>query len=162
MNGSADSPVGLRQAAPRSERGEDVAVILDAVRSLARALRLASNEMGRRVGVHATQLHALRQLADGRTSLTGLAERTRTDASSASVVVSRLVELGLVDRWAAEGDRRRLSLGLTARGRAVVRRASDPDTARFIRAIAKLSDRDVHTIAGGLSKLAVGFRDIAD
>ena len=162
MKSSADSPTGLRHSASRSERGEDVTVILDSVRALARALRVASHDAGRRVGVHAAQLHALRQLVDGRASLTGLAERTQTDISSASVVVSRLVELGLVDRKAADGDRRRLSLGLTARGRAVMRRASDPDTPGFLQALAKHSDRDVHAIAVGLSKLAMGLRETAD
>jgi hypothetical protein len=43
-----------------------------------------------------------------------------------------------------------------------MRRASDPDTPGFLQALAKHSDRDVHAIAVGLSKLAMGLREIAD
>jgi DNA-binding MarR family transcriptional regulator len=89
--------------------------------------------------------------------LTELAERTRTDISSVSVVVSRLVEQGLVARKSADDDRRRLSLGLTARGRAVLRRAPETGTSRLLRAATHLSDREVHALATGLSKLVDGI-----
>src|SRR4029434_8035905 len=117
------------------DRGDDVSVILDALRSIVRELRLASREAELRVGVHGAQLHALRQLADSpTTSLTELADRTHTDISSVSVVVSRLVEQGLVARKSADDDRRRLSLGLTTRGRALLRRAPETGTSRLLRA----------------------------
>ena len=162
MKTSSDSQIGIRSASisTNGDRGEDVAVILDALRSLVRELRLASREAEQRVGVHGAQLHALRQLADSpTTSLTELAERTHTDISSVSVVVSRLVEQGLVARKSADDDRRRLSLGLTARGRALVRRAPETGTSRLLRAAAKLSDREVHTLAVSLAKLSSGLRD---
>ena len=78
MKTSSDSQVAIRSATAtqNGERGQDVGVILDALRSLVRELRLASREAEQRVGVHGAQLHALRQLADNpATSLTELAER---------------------------------------------------------------------------------------
>ena len=162
MKTSSDSQIGIRSASisTNGERGDDVAIILDALRSLVRELRLASRQAEQRVGVHGAQLHALRQLADSpTTSLTELAERTHTDISSVSVVVSRLVEQGLVARKSADDDRRRLSLGLTARGRALVRRAPETGTSRLLRAASSLSDREVHTLAVGLAKLSNGLRD---
>ncbi|MDF2775247.1 MAG: regulatory protein MarR [Geminicoccaceae bacterium] len=168
MKTSSESPIALRSLSPNGtngtngtngDRSQDAGVILDALRSLVRELRLASREAEQRVGVHGAQLHALRQLADSSaTSLTELAERTHTDISSVSVVVSRLVEQGLVARKSADDDRRRLSLGLTARGRAVVRRAPEPGTSRLLRAASKLSDREIHTLATSLAKLANGLR----
>jgi DNA-binding MarR family transcriptional regulator len=160
MKTSSDSAVSPRQATVPSngERGDDVGVILDAFRSIVRELRLASREAEQRVGVHGAQLHALRQLADSpATSLTELAERTHTDISSVSVVVSRLVEQGLVARKASDDDRRRLSLGLTARGRAILRRAPETGTSRLLRAAEHLSDREVHALATGLAKLVAGL-----
>jgi DNA-binding MarR family transcriptional regulator len=160
MKTSSDSAVSVRPAAVSSnvERGDDVGVILDALRSIVRELRLASREAEQRVGVHGAQLHALHQLEDSpATSLTELAERTHTDISSVSVVVSRLVEQGLVARKSADDDRRRLSLGLTARGRAVLRRAPETGTSRLLRAATHLSDREVHALATGLSKLVDGM-----
>ena len=160
MKTSSDAAVSTRLSAVSSngERGDDIGVILDALRSIVRELRLASREAEQRVGVHGAQLHALRQLVDNpATSLTELAERTHTDISSVSVVVSRLVEQGLVARKAADDDRRRLSLGLTPRGRAVLRRAPETGTSRLLRAAAHLSDRELHGLASGLSKLADGI-----
>jgi len=160
MKTSSDSAVSTRlNAAPvNGERGDDVGVILDALRSIVRELRLASRVAEQRVGVHGAQLHALRQLGDSAaTSLTELAERTHTDISSVSVVVSRLVEQGLVARKSADDDRRRLSLGLTARGRALLRRAPETGTSRLLRAASHLSDREVHALATGLSKLVAGM-----
>ena len=164
MKTSSDSAVTSRPATlvSNGERSEDVDVILDSLRSIVRELRLASREVEQRVGVHGAQLHALRQLADSpATSLTELAERTHTDISSVSVVVSRLVEQGLVARKSADDDRRRLSLGLTARGRAVLRRAPETGTSRLLRAAHHLSDREVHALATGLTKLVSGL-DVAD
>ena len=160
MKTSSDSAVSSRPVAVANngERGDDVGVILDALRSIVRELRLASREAEQRVGVHGAQLHALRQLSDTpATSLTELAERTHTDISSVSVVVSRLVEQGLVARKSADDDRRRLSLGLTARGRAVIRRAPETGTSRLLRAASHLSDRELHGLASGLAKLVDGL-----
>ena len=160
MKTSSDSAVSTRptSASSNGERGDDVGIILDTLRSIVRELRLASREAEQRVGVHGAQLHALRRLADNpATSLTELAERTHTDISSVSVVVSRLVEQGLVARKSADDDRRRLSLGLTARGRALLRRAPETGTSRLLRAAANLSDREVHALATGLSKLVAGM-----
>ena len=160
MKTSSDSAVSTRLSAVSSngERGDDIGIILDALRSIVRELRLASREAEQRVGVHGAQLHALRQLVDNpTTSLAELAERTHTDISSVSVVVSRLVEQGLVARKAADDDRRRLSLGLTPRGRAVLRRAPETGTSRLLTAAAHLSDRELHGLATGLSKLVDGI-----
>jgi DNA-binding MarR family transcriptional regulator len=158
MKTSSDSAVGIRTTSANGERSEDVGVILDALRSIVRELRLASREAEQRVGVHGAQLHALRQLADSPTmSLTELADRTHTDISSVSVVVSRLVEQGLVARKSADDDRRRLSLALTPRGKSLLRRAPETGTSRLLRASAHLSDREVHGLANGLGKLVAGL-----
>ena len=56
-------------------------------------------------------------------SLNDLASRTLTDQSSVSVVVTRLVDAGLVTRDRDERDARRLVLHLTKAGRALLRKA---------------------------------------
>ena len=159
MKTFSDAAVSVRSATSNHvERGDDVGVILDALRSIVRELRIASREAEQRVGIHGAQLHALRQLADSPTmSLTELADRTHTDISSVSVVVSRLVEQGLVTRKSADDDRRRLSLTLTARGRGLIRRAPETGASRLLRAAAHLSDREVHSLAGTLTKLVDGM-----
>lgn len=165
MKTSSESTVSGRPMtmSMTDERSGDVNVILDALRSIVRELRLASREAEQRVGIHGAQLHALRQLADNpATSLTELADRTHTDISSVSVVVSRLVEQGLVARKSADDDRRRLSIGLTSRGRAVLRRAPETGTSRLLQAAEHLSDREVHGLAASLTKLVDGLDRAAD
>ena len=85
MKTSSDTVTSARTTpvSTSSERSEHVGIILDALRSIVRELRLASREAEQRVGVHGAQLHALRQLADAPSmSLTELADRTHTDISS--------------------------------------------------------------------------------
>jgi len=94
--------------------------ILDSIRRLVRLLRLTDRAAQSELGLSGAQLFVLHELA--RTpamSLSDLAERTRTDQSSVSVVVSRLVEIGHVMRERDRRDARRLVLTLTKSGRAI-------------------------------------------
>ena len=98
--------------------------ILDAIRRLVRHLRLADRAAQSELGISGAQLFVLAEL--GKTpslSLNDLAARTRTDQSSVSVVVSRLVDAGLVTRDRDARDARRLVLNLTRTGRAMLQRA---------------------------------------
>ena len=102
----------------------DSARILDAIRRLVRHLRLADRAAQSELGISGAQLFVLVEL--GKTpslSLNDLAARTRTDQSSVSVVVSRLVDAGLVSRDRDQRDARRLVLNLTKNGRAMLQRA---------------------------------------
>ncbi len=102
----------------------DTQRILDAVRKLVRLLRLADRSAQRDVGLSGAQLFVLHEL--GRTpalSLNELADRTSTDQSSVSVVVTRLVDAGLVSRDRDSRDARRLILNLTKAGRALLQKA---------------------------------------
>jgi len=98
--------------------------ILDSIRRLVRLLRVSDRQAQADLGVSGAQLFVLTEL--GKTpalSLGALAARTRTDQSSVSVVVTRLVEAGLITRDRDERDARRLVLHLTRAGRALVQKA---------------------------------------
>lgn len=98
--------------------------ILDSIRRLVRLLRVSDRQAQADLGVSGAQLFVLTEL--GKTpalSLGELAARTRTDQSSVSVVVTRLVEAGLVTRDRDERDARRLVLHLTRSGRAMLQKA---------------------------------------
>ncbi len=162
---SADPQVGVRSGAtaPRTERDEDFGVILDSLGSLTRELRLASWDTKAKLGGHGAQFRALRLMAHlPTTSMTELAKLTRTDISSVSAVVARLVERQLVTRTAVASDGRRVSLRLTARGRAVARQTPAPEATRLLGGASKLSGRALHALAAGLSALESGLRRAAD
>lgn len=102
----------------------DSARILDAIRRLVRHLRLADRAAQTSAGISGAQLFVLTELGKtGSLSLNDLAARTRTDQSSVSVVVSRLVEAGLVTRERDGRDARRLVLNLTKSGRVLLQRS---------------------------------------
>lgn len=94
--------------------------ILDSIRRLVRLLRLTDRAMQSDVGLSGAQLFVLHELEKASAmSLSELAEKTRTDQSSVSVVVSRLVEGGYIMRERDRRDARRLVLTLTKTGRSV-------------------------------------------
>ena len=75
------------------------------------------------------QLFVLQHLADAAPaalSLSALAERTHTHASSVSAVAARLHARGLVARRAAADDARRAELSLTPAGTRLLEKAPTP------------------------------------
>jgi DNA-binding MarR family transcriptional regulator len=114
--------------------------ILDSIRRLVRLLRLADRAAQNDLALSGAQLFVLQEL--GKTpslSLNELAERTRTDQSSVSVVVSRLVESGLVTRERDARDARRLVLTLTKAGTAAVRKSPPVAQERIIEIVETMS-----------------------
>jgi DNA-binding MarR family transcriptional regulator len=112
---------------------------VDAIRRILRAVRRSARRAERELGLSGAQLFVLQQLrARPATSLNELADRTHTHQSSVSVVVRRLVERGLVTRTHAAADSRRIELGLSAAGRALLRRSRPVAQLRLIRALGEL------------------------
>jgi DNA-binding MarR family transcriptional regulator len=132
--------------------------ILDAVRRLVRQLRLSDREAQLRVGLSAAQLYVLYEL--GQTpaiSLGELAERTHTDQSSVSTVVTRLVEAGLVQRERAGEDARRLELSLTRAGRAALQKAPPVAQERLLASIESLPAAERRRFAETFERLLDDF-----
>lgn len=137
-----------------------VAGVLASMRAVVRDLRLAAREAEQRIGIHGAQLTVLQQLAvRPAKSLADLAERTQTDPSSASVVVSRLVDRGLVSRVASPADRRRVEIALTPAGRALVRRAPKQTSSRMAKAASRLPRRDLDALSRGLAAFVRELRN---
>ena len=103
----------------------DSETALGAIRQIARVVRLAGSDSHKRLGITAAQLGVLRALQDVQTiSMNELAERTLTNASSASEVVTRLVSQGLVSRTRSARDARSVELSLTDAGRLALANAA--------------------------------------
>lgn len=128
---------------------------VDALRRILRELRLAAGATQKRAGISAAQLYVLQALADGlKASLSDIAARTLTDRTSVAAVVERLVEAQLVSRQTASSDRRRAAIAITRTGRALLKRAPLPPTARLIAGLDALHDRELLPLAEGLVALA--------
>jgi DNA-binding MarR family transcriptional regulator len=149
--------VAPRKRASAARDGAEPAAlgqVLDSIRAIVRILRVSGRASEQVLGVNGAQLFVLQKLAESPAqSLADLAERTHTDPSSVSVVVSRLVARGLVTREASEYDARRVNIALTAPGRAIVRRAPRAAQTRIVEAAAQLPARRLRDLAAGLAEL---------
>lgn len=128
--------------------------ILDSIRRLVRFLRINDRASQTQVGLSGAQLFVLQEL--GRTpalSLSEVAQRTMTDQSSVSVVVTRLVDAGFVTRDRDPDDGRRLVLNLTTNGKAVLKRAPVAPQERILEAMERFPAQDRKRFAEVFARL---------
>ena len=138
----------------------DLTSVLDSIRAIVRELRLSGRSSEQALGVSGAQLFVLQKLAEVPVqSLSELAARTHTDPSSVSVVVSRLVARGLVNRSASPDDARRVDISLSTNGRALARRAPRAAQAELIEAAAQLPAKQLKSLARDLSALVEKMAD---
>jgi len=145
-----------RPRPPRASREHpsDVRVALDAFRHIVQALRAGRAGEGY-AGLGSAQLFALQQIAEHPdASINDVAALTCTHQSSVSVVIQRLVRQRLVAKVASSQDRRRLRLGVTAKGRRLLGRAPVAVQEHLIAAIAALPAADRRALARSLSAVA--------
>lgn len=129
--------------------------VLAAWRHLAHVVRLRERLAERESGLSGAQLFALRQLATGPgVSLGELAARTATHASSISVVVTRLIEKGLVQRERDPGDARRALLHPTDEGLARLERSPESPDVLLLGALTELAPDERRQLATWLASLA--------
>jgi DNA-binding MarR family transcriptional regulator len=142
---------------PRSSSGADQArAILNDLRLLVRELRVSARDAEKRLGISGAQLFVLQCLGrDEVLSMNQLAERTHTDQSSVSVVVSRLLERDLVQRSSSPEDARRAEVRLTPSGRKLVRFAPEATQVRLAQALAAMTPAACSRLARGLSELVL-------
>lgn len=141
----------------------DSAAALVALRRIIRFLRLADREAEAAYGLTAAQLFVLHSLADAPVgSMAELAERTLTDQSSVSIVVSRLEAKKLITRKASPEDRRRVQLKLTTAGKKIVATGPALPQPKMIQAIDAMPAAKRNEIVRALEHLAkaMGASDV--
>ena len=143
---------------------DEATTVLIALRRIVRFLRLADREVEAACDVSAAQLFVLHTLVDTpASSVSELAQRTLTDQSSVSTVVTRLVARGLVRRTPSRQDRRRAELRITPAGQRMVQRAPRVPQALMIAAIRAMSPAKQAELARALEGLAgaIGANEVA-
>lgn len=135
---------------------DDAERALDELRRLVQGLRTSSHAVEREIGISGAQLFVLRELAaEPGVSIRRVSERTLTDPSSVSTVVSRLVEAGLVTRARQASDARATRLEVSRKGAALLARAPEPYQARVIAALRALAPRR-------LREFRLALREVVD
>jgi DNA-binding MarR family transcriptional regulator len=128
--------------------------ILDSIRRLVRFLRIHDRASQSQVGLSGAQLFVMRELGGNPSlSLSDLAQRTLTDQSSVSVVVTRLVDAGFVSRDRDTHDARRLVLNLTKTGRAVLQKAPAAPQEKLLEVVDSFAAADRKKLAELFSRV---------
>lgn len=131
---------------------------LGAIRRLVRVLRVGDADAERASGVSSAQLFVLQQLAEhDASSINDLADRTLTDQSSVSVVVSRLARSGLVKRTPSPTDARRTTVSITPAGRHLIDRTPTTVQNRLIAALSALSPDSLTLLATELTQIVASM-----
>src|SRR6185369_6143791 len=118
----------------------EVKDVLESIQKIVRSQRIASRASEKDFGLSAAQLLILHHLIDGNpASLNELAQRTHTHQSSTSVVVTKLVERGLIVRARAKQDARRLELSMTALARKLLHKAPNAGRDTLVEGLSKMS-----------------------
>lgn len=117
-------------------------------------MRTSAEEIARDTGLTSAQTFVLQLLSrSAADSVNELAERTMTDQSSVSAVVSRLEERGLVVRAQSADDGRRTTVALTDAGRELLESRQLTVQARLIRALGFMPAAHVDELEHHLTQL---------
>lgn len=127
---------------------------LVSIRRLVRTLRTTAVSVERETGLSTAQTFVLQLLLEAPAeSMNELAERTSTDQSSVSVVVSRLEAKGLVSRLASATDARRTQVVITNAGIALMHRKPPTVQERLTRALTGMPPSSLELLASELNRL---------
>lgn len=94
-------------------------------------------------------------------SLSEVADHLGVTRATASTMVDRLVQNGLVDRVAAPDERRRSVLTLTSAGMDLLQSARERTRRRMAEALSRLTPQEMATLAGAMSLLHSVFREMS-
>jgi len=133
---------------------EVVGRALVSIRRLVRTLRTTAVSVERETGLSTAQTFVLQLLLEAPVeSMNELAERTSTDQSSVSVVVSRLEAKGLVLRLPSVTDARRTQVAITDDGIALMQRKPPTVQERLTHALSGMAPSSLDMLSGELNSL---------
>ncbi len=117
------------------------------------AVRFSGSELARR-NLSIAMWRVLAALSNGgEQRQIDLADMTSIDASTLSRLVTRLVKMGLVTRSRSATSNREVVVGLSPKGRALVRRLIPPALQLQDDALEGLSERELATVKRALRKM---------
>src|SRR5436305_10823750 len=121
---------------------------------IARAMHTAAEPTWLQLDLTIGQLKGLFTLADSPMTIGQLAEALGSGKPAASILVERLVQLGLVERAEDLLDRRRTIARVTARGEELTARLRQGGRERLRAWLSRLGDDDLAALVQGLRALA--------
>ena len=127
---------------------------MQAQKQIVRAMHTAAEPTWLQLDLTMAQLKGLLALADSPMTIGQLAEALGSGKPTASILVERLVQLGLVERAEDPLDRRRTIARVTAQGEELVTRLRQGGRDRLRAWLSRLDDDDLAALVQGLQALA--------
>lgn len=129
--------------------------VIDELRKIVHSMDLHSRWLNREYALTGPQLVFLMEIAEHERILIGdLARRTSLSCATATGIVDRLEQRGLVARSRSGADRRKIQLSLTPLGRETCERRLPVLQERFLDALERLESAEQNHILDGLRRLA--------
>jgi DNA-binding MarR family transcriptional regulator len=138
----------------QGERAKLLDAIIAGQKIVLRAAHAASTPTWLEVQLTMAQLKALFALSRGALSVSEVGEALGTGKAAASLLVDRLVQLGLVERTEDPADRRRTLVHLTPEAERSVSHLREGERERFREWLDRLTDDDLAALAQGMQALA--------
>lgn len=136
------------------DKAESIERIFRDLRRVVHALELYSKDVNGRFGLTAPQLWALWELGrGGPLALGALAQALQLHPSTMVGVVDRLEDKGLAVREPDPADGRRVRIGLTPKGRALMKQAPHPAQGRLVHGLQAMGDRRVDELRRAMATL---------
>ncbi len=137
---------------------QDVALIVQGLRRITRAIELYSQDVQRTFGLTGPQLWALRNLQrEGPLTPSQMADSLAVDQSSVSGLLRRLEEKGLVSRVRDAEDLRSVKIHLTAQGRTAAARAPQAAQGRLLHGLNRMSASRVRALRRSVETLVTAM-----
>ena len=137
-----------------NKRTDTVAEIIDNLRRVFQVVNEQSKKAEHTTGLTGPQLWAIKTIAqDAPLMVSELARRMHLHPATVVGILDRLEAHGLVTRIRSTIDRRVVRVQLTARGRALVRKAPEVAQGLLVTGLELLTTKELKNIAGGLDQL---------
>lgn len=157
--GKQPLPSGRENGSPATlPKRQAVDAIVQGLRRIVKALESYSRVVESTYGLTGPQLWALKTLErSGALPVTRLAEELVVHQASASILVTRLEQRGLLKRTRDNQDRRVVQISLTPEGRRLAARAPEAAQGRLLHGLLGLSKDEVHSIRVAVEKLVAAM-----
>jgi DNA-binding MarR family transcriptional regulator len=137
----------------KTRRGSSEAVLV-ALRRIMRAIDLHSHQLVQQLGVTGPQLIVLQELArSGAVPVGNLAKAVSLSHATVTGIVTRLEKRQLVQRSEDDQDRRRVLVGVTPAGEALLATAPPPIQESFVTEFERLEDWESSLILSSLQRV---------
>jgi MarR family transcriptional regulator, organic hydroperoxide resistance regulator len=135
-------------------RDTAITEIMESLRRIFKAIQDYSYDVSDKFGTTGPQLWALKTISQNESlSLGELGRKMYLHPSTITGLIDRLEKKGLVERDRDQTDRRVIKLGLTSKGKGLVKRAPNPIQGKMIYGLRKLKRKELNSIHHSVQKL---------